>query len=261
MGVWEERVAGNRRSPVNPELVSALYGVVRQDIPETRAALYAALLESTLILPTAESFVATGASLRLLAGEDQTGATVLFAFTDEDAVLKWAAEGADYVALRAPALFALAAQQQVAAVVINPAGPVGGRVPRHEFAPLAQGQLPGDGVEPTVLLSAPPPPPAPWRAALCALLAQQPAIAEAYMFQLHRGQAVSPVVVGVTFAPDAGAEAQDAVMRAVTAGCAMSPALAPPPEFFVLAADDFLQTVRDTVAPFYPATCDDSWGL
>ncbi len=251
---FDERLEVRQHCPVNPELVSALYAVVRQDTPEIRAALYAALLESTLILPTAESFGASDAPLRLLAGENQGGETVLLAFTDEEAVLKWKADGADYVALRAPALFALAARQQAAEVVINPAGPVGGRVLSHEFAPLAQGQHPGRFVETAVLISSPaPPPPLPWRAALNAILAQHPAIVEATMFQLHRGQDVSPVVIGVTFTPSTDLDTQSDVMQAVVAACRASTALTPQPEFIVLAVGNFLQTVRDTVAPFYPA--------
>lgn len=251
---FDERLGVGQHCPVNPELVSALYAVVRQDTPETRAALYAALLESTLILPTAESFGASDAPLRLLAGENQAGETALLAFTDEEAVLKWRADGADYVALRAPGLFALAARQQVAEVVINPAGPVGGRVLSHEFAPLAQGQHPGNFVETAVVISSPAtPPPLPWRAALNAILAQHPTIAEASMFQLHRGQDVSPLVIGVTFTPSSNEDAQNEVMQAVVAACRAAAALTPQPEFIILAADNFLQTVRDTVAPFYPA--------
>ncbi|HNT73949.1 MAG TPA: SseB family protein [Anaerolineae bacterium] len=257
MTASDEHLGTGVCSPLNPELVSALYAVARQDTPTTRAALYAALLDSTLILPTVESFAAANAPLKVWAGENSSGETVLLAFTDADAVLKWAADGADYVALRAPSLFALAAHQQAAEVLINPAGPVGGRVPRHEFALLAEGRLPGDFVETAVVIGSPAPLPSlPWRAALVAILAQHPSIAEAYMFQFHRGQDVSPVVIGVTFALAAGMDVQDAVMAAVVAACNTTPALTPPPEFIVLAADNFLQTVRDTVAPFYTVGCD-----
>ncbi len=258
-------------SITNPNLVAAMVAVVTRDAPETRQAMYRALIESTLILPVAESLsqsdtperrtVDREASFKLLAAENDAGGTILLAFSDEEAVRAWMPEGVPYVALRAPDLFDLAARNEAAEVYLNPAGPVSGRIRNHEFEALARRQLPFDD-----LPQAPPPPPGArllvgrpatpppqaWRDEVTSAMRHHPQIVAAYLFQLHYGTESPRLVVGVQFAPEADESIRNVIMQSILSAVGQ-PAESPEAlHFVVLEADDFLRIVQDTVPRLYP---------
>jgi hypothetical protein len=71
------------------------------------------------------------------------GEMVLLAFTDTDALLRWRPAGCAVVGMRAADVFPLAIANRFASIVVNVAGPTGGRITRGEFQ-LAEGALPGE---------------------------------------------------------------------------------------------------------------------
>ncbi|MBN2002289.1 MAG: enhanced serine sensitivity protein SseB C-terminal domain-containing protein [Anaerolineae bacterium] len=259
----------NPSSITNPQLVSAMFAVVNRDTPETRQAMYRALLKSTLILPVAESLsqsstpqrqtLTQDTSFKLLAAENNDGETILLAFSDEDAVRLWAPEGVAYVALKAPDLFAVAVRNDAAEVYLNPSGPVSGRILSHEFEVLAQRQLPFGDVPQMqtlpagtrLLVSRPAAPPQAWRAEVISALSHHPQIVAAYLFQLHYGTETPRLVVGVQFTSESEDSTRNAIMQAILSAVGQPPDFAEDLHFVVLEADDFLRIVRDTVPRLY----------
>lgn len=272
MAELDEQYMGQVFGISNPYLVSALEAAAQRQDETTRRALYAALLKSTLILLTGEEFsntlipqhqtVGAGEALKLVTIENVTGDSFFVAFTDEDAVLAWIPDGSPYLALQATALFTLAANNDIAGVIINPAGPVIGRVLQHEFLPLAQGRLPFEDEGATspattmpdnapLLISHPATsPPALWLDALHNVARQQETLTTVYLFQLQHGDMTAPVVVGVCLVAMDDAQ-QQREMDVFIAACEQALPAAPHRTFIVLSDPAFLQTVQDTVAPLY----------
>lgn len=131
----------------NLPLERAMDEVARHDNPQTRRALYAALLASTLIV--AGRVGGEGNSqVAFNTLESPPGYVILPAFTDHEALLSFASTEMPWLAIGAQALFQSIAAGNIAEVRVNPfaAGQTptkpGGIVTRQEFAALAQGLLP-----------------------------------------------------------------------------------------------------------------------
>ena len=258
----------------NPYLVSALGKAAQRQDVETRETLYTALLESTLIVLTVEEFgesllperqvLTSGQALKLITIENEAGDQLLVAFTDAEAVLAWIPEGASYLALGAPALFALALNNDIAGVIINPAGPVVGRVLRPEFLALAQGKLPFDSSltsipaiadSETLLVSRPADlPPVAWLDGIRAILEEQKDFSRAYLFQLQHGKVTAPFVIGLCLTDEVDVAQQETLMQDFIAACEQILPENHGLSFVVLSEDMFLRTVRDTVEPLYECT-------
>lgn len=126
--------------------------VAEADSPEARDSLYEKLLVSNLLLPKpgnpgdpalgAAVMLRAGSHLRIVTTRDQAGQQMMIAFTDPGALLAWAPKGSNYIALRAQDAFSVALANNLAGVIINPAGPVGGSLTHREIAMLAEGVLP-----------------------------------------------------------------------------------------------------------------------
>jgi hypothetical protein len=267
----EERFLNPSKGISNPRLIQAMRAVSEEDSPENRRELYQALLDSMLILPVAEPLseaetpqlrtLERSEQLRLQAFEDEEGETLFIAFTDTDAVLAWRPEGIDYVAMRAPDLFTLAHQNRAAGLIINPAGPVGGQVPGEEMAQLAQGELPfaeprASEVLPagsTVYVGSPEEmPPESWQRKLRRALRQHPEIIQAYLFLLHASSAEPRRVLGLVFDFTIPEEERRDAIRAMLRDLGALDFEDETLDILVLEDEDFLQVVRDTVAPIYP---------
>jgi hypothetical protein len=257
----------------NPELVAAMHAVALEDTGENRQQLYEALLESMLILPAPEppdaeasetelEPLAEGEDVPLLIFEDDAGDTLLIAFTDEDAALSWEPEGLPYVALRGFHLLMIAAQNDIAKLVLNPTSPDSQRFDREEILALAEGEsaLPGaaqaqstpksQGM--TVLISAPEEEPSKaWREALADLLTNYPSVETAYFFQLHMPPQGARHVLGLVLYEGMNPDAQERLMRSMVSELEE---LLPQDQGFdlvILDEPDFLRTVRDTVPAVY----------
>lgn len=221
--------SGDPAAPTNPGLLNAMRGVALNDTVETRDVLYRELAAATFLLPQPEpppgqapglTWYQEGEPFAALAERDLEGRLVVPVFTDTTALFAWAPPEASYVAVQAPALFALALQVKADVVVINIAGPTGGEVTRRELQSLAQGGVPApDGayVFPeggTALVRYPEPPPpeglvrALWKAA-----AAQSNIESVYLVDVVFGQGEEHLLAGIEFAPLPEPNALAATMR------------------------------------------------
>lgn len=139
------------RAPENPELLAAIRSVAERDDAETRGTFYAALLGSTLLLPTdAEAVDARAEGLRLFTTPPaDDGSWKLLAFTDAEAATAWRSDGVTLTSRPAKELFAFAVASPTSGIVLNPGGPAGGELTRREFATLAEGSIPAgsDAIE------------------------------------------------------------------------------------------------------------------
>lgn len=142
---------GDPNAPTNPRLLNAMNMVARNDNPDTRQALYKAILEANFVLPLPEApdghpgglvDIDAASPLNLVLLQDLNGRVVLPAFTDTTALLAWDQAVPAYVAFPAPMLFQAANNEQIQAIVVNVAGPTGGEISASEIAILAQGALP-----------------------------------------------------------------------------------------------------------------------
>jgi hypothetical protein len=139
------------QAPENPELLAAIRSVAERDDAETRGTFYAALLGSTLLLPTdAEAVGARADGLRLFTTPPaDDGSWKLLAFTDAEAATAWRSDGVTLTSRPAKELFAFAVASPTSGIVLNPGGPAGGELTRREFATLAEGSIPAgsDAIE------------------------------------------------------------------------------------------------------------------
>lgn len=132
-------------APPPADLLAAIRAVSERDDPASRGDLYAALLGSTLLLPTEpgadEAAAADGLHL-FTTPPDADGSWKLLAFTDPTAAAEWRSEGVRLVPRTAREVFAVAVGSPTSAILLNVAGPAGGELTRREFTALAEGTLP-----------------------------------------------------------------------------------------------------------------------
>jgi SseB protein N-terminal domain/SseB protein C-terminal domain len=119
----------------------------RPDI-KVRRVLYQELLKGTLLLPTPgpAHLPPGGAPLKEVQVVTRPGApgeTVWIAFTGlEPLRLWWGQPGSPHLAVKGEELFPLALRNRVDTLLINPAGPIGGRLTRMEIQMLAERTIP-----------------------------------------------------------------------------------------------------------------------
>ena len=261
------------RDIVNPELNAALQAIAAEPTPEKHITLYRSLWTSTLILPTPasqpvgdedfEQFLGEDEALTFVTFEDDAGGIVMIAFTDEDAALAWEPEGLPYIGLRGLDLLLIAAENEVAEIVLNPASPNAYRLSQRDILALAQQQMPNQSAEHShasaegaMVLIGPPQemPPEAWQEAFAAILSNYPSIASAYLFQLHIAPQGPRHVIGLALATGMAADAQDRVLTACLSEFAELLPRGLDLDIVLLDDPDFLRTVQDTVPALY--TCE-----
>ena len=126
---------------MNPELQQAIEAVTANNTSTTRRKLYEVLLETTFCIPSSASDDKEGTS-QISATQNEAGELVLVAFSDPAALRRWEQNPEAMLVMPAQQLFQLALDNNFAEILINPAGPAGGKLARHEFARLAQGVIP-----------------------------------------------------------------------------------------------------------------------
>lgn len=256
----------------NPELTEAVKAVAERDTPERRQVLYQALLDSTLILPTPEEPEESGTepaasditeedeALTFVTFEDDAGETVLIVFTEEDAALAWEPEGLPYIALKGRDLLMIAAENEVAALVLNPGSPETAHLDQDEIVALSQGETPAPHREEaqvmpggmTVLIGPPAEePPENWQEAIREVLDRYPSIESAYFFQLHLPPEGIRHVIGLELYQGMSREAQDRLMETMVREFEELLPEGQTLDFIVLDEQDFRKTVKDTVEPIY----------
>lgn len=205
----------------NPELVSAMENIARQDLPENRQALYAAFLKSELLVPIANPLpggAPTGLQLvvgttdvEFIVAQSKQGHTALLAFTDEDAAKLWKPECV-YISTQAQDLFSMALEMNVASIIMNVAGPTArGELNRWEFQALVNGKIPASLDQVGTQIITPPPdadvhfgkltqkPSAKLLKGIQEGLASQPEIVAGYLMETQIDQAAPHLVAGIQF--------------------------------------------------------------
>lgn len=246
-----------------------MQAVTSEPTPEKQAAIYESLLTSTLILPTPESppmddaaepFLDEDEALTFVTFENDAGGIVMIAFTDEDAALAWEPEGLPYIGLRGHDLLLIAAENEVAEIVLNPTSPNAFRLSYRDILTLAQGGMPHHstehdhtGMEGDMVLIGPPEemPPEAWQEAFSAILSNYLSITSAYLFQLHMAPQGPRNVIGLALATGMASDAQDRVLNALLEEFEEQLPKGLALEIVLLDDPNFLQTVQDTVPALY----------
>lgn len=207
-------------TPSNPELLSAMESIAQKDSPENRRILYDALINSQLLVPIAKPLhnpnktglqqVIGTTDVEFIVVTNQHSQTALLAFTDEPAVKAWKPENSSYIASNAMDLFQMALEMNVAAIVLNVAGPTArGELMRWEFQSLASGVIPETTGQVGTSVITPPPdtevkfaplqnkPTEKFLEGLKNAFATFPEITAGYLMQAQIGDAAPHMVAGV----------------------------------------------------------------
>lgn len=198
--------------------------------------------------------------LTFLTFENDAGETVLIAFTDEDAALAWEPEGLSYIGLRGVDLLLIAAENEIAELLINPASRSVFRLHQDEIAAVSRGEFAQTTIDErqaapagmTVLIAPPEEaPPESWREAFNEVLRNYPSVESAFFFDLHIAPTGARPVVGLVLYEKMSRQAQDRLMSTMVAEFEELLPKGQTLDFVVLDEDDFRKTVEDTVAPIY----------
>lgn len=128
---------------INVELVKALAAVEEGKI-ETQKRVYAELLKSDLLLPIEKAENPSGESTtaKPIPIQTRSGKIGLPVFTHSQAALLWRPEWKSYVALPSQQIFKMAIDNELAAIVLDTAGPTWLEIRRPEIETLLQGNIP-----------------------------------------------------------------------------------------------------------------------
>lgn len=124
---------------LNEELQAAIEAVTKDNTSDNRRKVFEILMETTFCLPSSGSDESTS---QITATQNEDGEMVLAAFSDPVALRRWEAKPKSMLVMPAQQLFQMAIENDFAEILINPAGPVGGKLMKHEFTRLAQGVIP-----------------------------------------------------------------------------------------------------------------------
>jgi hypothetical protein len=209
------------------DLLTAIRDVSERDDTATRTALYVALLDATLLLPSEPD---AGGEHLFTTPPGADGAWKLLAFTDPAAAARWRAGGVELLERSARDVFAAAVTSPTSAILLNVAGPAGGELTRREFSALAEGVMPsgdgdGDGVEEVqlepgsqVFVTAPARPPGEaFLGVLRMALDESDAVRAAWLADVAFEAGEVHPAVGVAVDPETGADALRAVFDLVMA--------------------------------------------
>jgi hypothetical protein len=249
----------------NQELIAVMQALAERETPEALLAFHQMLAGSQLLLPAPLPSPSTEQAeeeedIPLLTFENDAGAWVLVAFTDEDAALSWAPDDTEFVALRGLDLLLIAVRNDIDELLLNPGAAHARRIPRKSFEAIAlQGALerPGDPAmgasSGTTVLIAPPveTPPEDWWRVLSEVLEHYPSVESAYFFQLRMAPQGARHVIGVALYEGMSVDAQETLMHDLTGELKGMLPIGWTLDLVVLDDADFLTTVRDTVVPFY----------
>jgi hypothetical protein len=255
------------RPPFNPDLVRALHELVISETPAARRAVYEAIVQSELILPTWNKVSGWGNRpdpkdpVRPLWIGSKEG-NVLPVFTDWRAVTQWQLRAGpkSFATLSGRGIFAAAVAIDASLVLINPDGPIGLPVGRAEIDILASGAIP-DGaydvnakaiiveVETYVCLGpAIEPPPDELVLNLNRVLTGCADVGKAFFFEASFGRG-SQLTLGLAFTKQPSGARVDAVMHQI--GRAIT-GLGPGKYMdSVVLQGDLLRSVERTVPPFF----------
>jgi hypothetical protein len=124
---------------LNEDLHRALEAVASEPSVKDRQRLYELLSTITYCVPSHQN---EAGSLAIPASRNAQGEMVMGVFTDPPALKRWAPGAAEFLAIAAWKLFDIMLQNGFAEIVINPAGPVSGKLTRAEVERLMRGEIP-----------------------------------------------------------------------------------------------------------------------
>ena len=226
-----KNIFGSKESPQNAELLQAMDKVARADTREHRTALYRALLDSRLLMPTPEIpselkgkarevVVPERVNLQIVLINDRDGRSSTAVFTDVEALRNWD-PNTPYLEIASRAYFEMVRQSPVVAIIVNPFDPVrkmirpGGRLMRFEFDSLADGYIPEGTPDATGGMKMHIAKPVSYRAgklsgsiagAVTETAKELPEIVALYSAEMVPEGAAVRQVIGVAFASGCGAE-------------------------------------------------------
>jgi hypothetical protein len=206
----------------NQSLIKAIMKVSMQDTPQTRQALYEVLSKSTFLVPTAahpqslqtgNQILQQDTPVQLVTTQNAQGKPSFLVFTDEKSLLTWKPQGSAYVAMEASNFFPIALENNVASILVNPAGPIGGEITRQEIEFLAEkgmllskGDSGGDSIQLSqgnkiFVRALPKVPPEKMVFEIHNTLVNLPTAAAAYLFQMAIEGGKPHLALGLTFSP------------------------------------------------------------
>ena len=127
--------------PDNARLIRAMKMAARLRDDSSRKRLYHALVSGELWFAVQGGWNASTplTDENIVCAGELHGRPSAALFTAKEYALKWRAEHKEYVLMNGTDLFGALIQTKVGSVQINPAGPVGGELYRHEVETIAEG--------------------------------------------------------------------------------------------------------------------------
>lgn len=127
---------------MNEELQAAIEDVAANDTSDNRRKVYELLRDTTFCLVNSSTAETAEDEMSIAATQNEAGELVMVAFTDPAALRRWEPKPQAMLVMPAEKLFEIAIENNFAEILINPAGPAGGKLAKHEFMRLAQGVIP-----------------------------------------------------------------------------------------------------------------------
>jgi hypothetical protein len=127
--------------PDNARLIRAMKMAARVRSDSNRKRLYHALVGSELWFAVTGGWTAENplATENVVCAGEINGRRSAAVFTSRENATKWREEHQEYVLMNGTDLFGALIQTKVGSVQINPAGPIGGELYRHEVETIAEG--------------------------------------------------------------------------------------------------------------------------
>jgi hypothetical protein len=243
-----------RDAPENPELRAAMAEVAADRNERTMRRLFERLMESRLLVPVRS---ANEKGVELAVVREPDGGATYHAFTDEGALTALLPLAAPYVTMAAPALAGTVLEEPGATLVVNPAGPDGGRLSRRDLEmvrdrllPDAEGSLkapPGGSLR---VLELSEEPPEELVAALRAAAEPQPGVLELYLFEGDFAGSDRHPFVGVRLDPALDEEERRGALARISE--AVRPQLDPGAVLDVVALpEELLEVVTEVGRPIW----------
>jgi hypothetical protein len=131
----------------NDDLVAAMEAMTTAPSAGARTLLHAAVGTSTLLVPLTEPADETSDAPALFLAPGEDGSLVFVAFTDVEALRAWADGDQPFASVDGRTACRLVVEHGADGLVINAAGPWGGRLSQHDCELVAEGLVPTEGEE------------------------------------------------------------------------------------------------------------------
>ena len=128
---------GDPLNTENPTVTERMRTLAQDRSPRARNRVYHALVKATMLVATDGAPADVNAPLRTVGTLGSL--RVVAAYTDWDAAVAHDARGPHLLPMNGMDLFPLLVARKVGSLLINPAGPVGGELYKHELWTVAEG--------------------------------------------------------------------------------------------------------------------------